>query len=172
MLYDAEVAAALNQAGRYYSVTPDAALVHAIIQRETSHAPYSAQGTPEPNGHHSYGPMQVEDSTAAMHGVSDPTTLSIASVGIRIGTFELARLLSLFPDDTERAVAAYNAGPGNAVRSSDTGDFPNQSYVDAVMNFWNQYSSGVAVAAGPALGVIAFLVIGLLLVTRRRQRFA
>jgi len=170
MRWDAEVRAAVNQAGILYGIRPDPALVHAIIEKETIHGALPITGTQEPRGHISYGPMQVLDSTAAMHGISDPRTLAMPSLGIRIGTFELARLLQKFAGDTARAIAAYNGGPGLAVRSKATGRFPNQSYVDAVLGFWARFKT-VATSAAPAAGLIAVAVLAFMLM-RRRQRFA
>lgn len=166
--WDAEVQAAVNQAARLHGLRPDPALVHAVIERETLHGKLPITGTLEPNGRHSYGPMQVMDTTAALHGVTDPSTLVTPSIGIRVGTFELVRLLKMFPGDTDRAIAAYNAGPGNARRNA-AGRFPNQSYVDDVRGFWARYGrivTGVAVPAA-ALLVVAGLVW---LVSRRRSR--
>jgi soluble lytic murein transglycosylase-like protein len=168
MKYDAEVAAAVAQAGRIYGVAVDPALVHAVIEQETRHGALKLTGTREPDGHYSYGPMQVKDTTAAMHGVSEPSTLAIPSVGIRIGTYELARLLRLFPGDTTRAIAAYNAGPGNANRNA-AGRFPNQPYVDAVLSFWNVYK-GAVMASGAALAAIALVAWLVLRVMRRGAR--
>jgi soluble lytic murein transglycosylase-like protein len=170
VLYDREVGAAVTQAARNYGVSLEPALVHAVIQRETSHGPYSPRGTLEPNGHRSWGPMQVQDSTAAMHGVSDPTTLLVPSIGIRIGTFELARLVKAFPGDTARAIAAYNAGAGNAKRSA-AGTFVNQSYVDAVLGFWQKYR-GVVTASASAAGLVALGLLAWFLLSRRRHAIA
>jgi soluble lytic murein transglycosylase-like protein len=167
MRWDMEVQAAVNQAARLYGVTIEPALVHAVIERESAHRDTSAAGTLEPNMRRSYGPMQVMDTTAAMHGITDPKTLVTPSIGIRIGTFELARLLRLFPGDTPRAIAAYNAGPGNARRNA-AGKFPNQSYVDAVLSFWARFKP-LAVAASPAVGAIALLALVWFLMSRRRR---
>jgi soluble lytic murein transglycosylase-like protein len=164
--YDPEVTAAVTQAQHNYGVAIDSALVHAVIQRETSHGPYPLNGTLEPNGQRSWGPMQVEASTAQAHGIADPSSLSIPSVGIRIGTFELARLLKMFPGDTPRAIAAYNAGPGNAARRSN-GTFFNQPYVDAVIAFWQRFKGGAA-AAAPLLGLVALVAAIFLLAGPRR----
>jgi len=169
MRWDKEVVAAVHQAGRRYGVSPDPALVHALIEKETIHGALPITGTREPNGHYSYGPMQVQDTTAAMHGITDPKSLAVPSIGIRIGTFELARLLRLFPGDTARAVAAYNAGPGNA-RRNVAGHFPNQSYVDAVLGFWARFQR-VVTAAAPAAGatILAAIVLWFLFARRRRR---
>jgi soluble lytic murein transglycosylase-like protein len=163
MKYDAEVAAAVSQARNFYAIAVDPALVHAVIERETRHGALNLNGTLEPNGHYSYGPMQVMDTTGAMHGITEPLTMAMPSIGIRIGTFELARLLKLFPGDTSRAVAGYNAGAGNAVRNA-AGHFPNQSYVDAVLGFWRKYQGAVL---GGGLGLLALL--GILFIAFRRR---
>jgi soluble lytic murein transglycosylase-like protein len=166
MKWDAEVSAAVNQARARYGIAVDPALVHAVIERETSHRSDNLAGTREPNGHVSYGPMQVMDTTGSMHGISDASSMAIPSIGIRIGTFELARLLQLFPGDTARAVAAYNAGAGNAARNA-SGKFFNQAYVDAVLGFWNKYRGPIA-AGGAA--VLALLGLLFLMLRRRSAR--
>jgi soluble lytic murein transglycosylase-like protein len=157
MTYDAEVTAAVAQAMTLYGVTVDPALVHAVIEQETRHGALKITGTLEPNGHYSYGPMQVQDTTGAMHGITDPSTMAVPSIGIRIGTYELARLMKLYPGDTARAVAAYNAGAGNSARTS-SGTFVNQSYVDKVLAFWKQYQ-GTVTAVGGGLGLLALVVV-------------
>jgi soluble lytic murein transglycosylase-like protein len=168
--WDPEVAAALVAARRLYARTPDPALVHAVIQKETLHGLLPITGTREPNGHYSYGPMQVEDTTAAMHGIQDPSTLAIPSVGIRVGTFELSRLLTLFGGDVARAVSGYNAGAANAKTNATTGFYPNQSYVDAVLGFWRQY--GPAIAGGAGVGLVLALAAGVYLLAARQRRAA
>ena len=155
MRWDREVTAAVNQARRLYRISPDTALVHAVIEKETIHGALPITGTREPNGRISYGPMQVMDTTAVMHGVPLESAKSLAtpSIGIRIGTFELAKLLTLFGGDTARAVAAYNAGPGNARRNA-LGAFPNQPYVTAVLGFWQRFKATATAAAPAAAGLI------------------
>jgi soluble lytic murein transglycosylase-like protein len=167
MRWDKEVSAAVNQTRNLYGVSLDPALVHAVIEKETLHGALPITGTREPGGHYSYGPMQVKDSTAAQHGISDPKTLATPSIGIRIGSFELARLVKLFPGDTDRAIAAYNAGPGNARRNAQ-GNFINQPYVNAVLGFWARFKS-VAVAAAPVAGVIALAALAWWMLSRRRR---
>lgn len=169
--WDPEVQAAVKQARAIYGVAPEPALVHAVIEKETIHGALPITGTREPNGHISYGPMQVQDSTAtSLHGISDPTTLAVPSIGIRIGTFELARLMRLFPNDPARVVAAYNAGAGNAARNA-FGRFFNQPYVDAVLGFLERFRAlvtTVATAAAPAAPWLAIAAIAVLLGSRRR----
>lgn len=165
MKWEKEVSAAINQARRLYARVPDPALVHAVIERETIHGALPITGTREPNGHYSYGPMQVLDTTGNMHGISEPSSMAIPSLGIRIGTFELSRLLTLFPNDAARAIAAYNAGSGNSARNA-AGRFVNQPYVDAVLSFWNRYKGG-AVAATPVLALVAAAILVMLMGRRR-----
>lgn len=165
MKWDAEVSAAVAQAAHNYGVAVDPALVHAVIEKETHHGALPITGTVEPGRHVSYGPMQVKDTTALMHGITDPSTLATPSIGIRIGTFELARLLRLFSGDTPRAVSGYNAGAGNATRNA-TGKFPNQTYVDDVLGYWRSYGPAIA---GVAVLLVA-LAIGALIYLHRTSR--
>ena len=171
MRWDAEVRAAVTQARHLYAVAVDPALVHAVIEKESRHGALPITGTLEPNGRYSYGPMQVQDTTAASyHGVADPSTMAVPSIGIRVGTFELARLLRIFAGDTARAVAAYNGGVGIARRDA-RGRFPNQSYVDAVLGFWARFKS-LAVAQAPAVGLLALAALALWWFAGPRRRLA
>jgi len=163
MKYDAEVAAAISRWGA--GVTIDPALVHAIIQRESSHG--AVLETAESKGRHSYGPMMVLDSTAVELGASNPAALKDPATGILYGVRYFAGLLKRFPGDTARAISAYNTGPGNAVRNS-AGRFPNQSYVDSVSGWWRVYKYA-AVGGGSALGLISLALFVWSLVRRRRR---
>jgi soluble lytic murein transglycosylase-like protein len=153
MRWDAEVQAAVKRWAPVYGVTIDPALVHAIIQKESSHGTLLV--TAEPGNRFSYGPMMVLDSTAKGMGVLMPSSLTNPALGISYGVRYLGGLLKRFPGDVARAVAGYNAGPGNAVRSSTTGKFPNQSYVDKVLGYWNSYKRQVTAAAPVAALVLA-----------------
>lgn len=170
MRWDPEVQAAVSQARRLYRIAPDPALVHAVIEKETIHGALPITGTKEPNGRISYGPMQVMDTTAAQHGLplTESKSLITPSIGIRYGTFELARLLTMFGGDTARAVAGYNAGAGNAQRNA-RGEFPNQPYVSAVLGFWQRFKSMAVAAAPAAVGVIAVGLIVWWLMGRGRR---
>lgn len=164
MKYDAEVAAAVARWGAA-SGGPliDPALVHGIIQRESSHG--AALQTAESRGRMSYGPMMVLDSTAIALGASNPAALRDPATGISYGVKYLAGLLKRFPGDTARAISAYNTGPGNAVRNA-AGRFPNQAYVDAVSTWWKTYKYA-AVGGGSALGLLSLV---LFLWSRLRKR--
>jgi soluble lytic murein transglycosylase-like protein len=152
MKYDAEVSAAIARWGS--GVTIDPALVHAIIQRESSHG--AQLETAESHGRKGYGPMMVLDSTAIGMGASNPAALKDPATGILYGVQYLAGLLKRFPGDTARAISAYNTGPGNAVRNP-SGRFPNQAYVDAVVTWWRTYKYA-APAAGSLLSLIPLVM--------------
>lgn len=164
MKYDAEVARAIAHWAPHYGVGIAPSLVHAIIEKESTHG--RSLVTDEPGGHKSYGPMMVLDTTAAGMGVSNPASLKDPALGIWYGVRYFAKQLQRFTGDTARAIAAYNAGPGNAQRNA-AGRFPNQSYVDRVLSFWKQYGGA---ASGAAAG--ALLVAVTLYVLARRRRAA
>lgn len=98
----------------------DAALIAAVIYTEsrfvdqTSHA--GARGL-----------MQITPETAAdIERLSGGTTfntddLSDPEINIRYGTFYLKHLLDTYDGDVVAALAAYNAGPGNADRWGGSG---------------------------------------------------
>lgn len=147
--WDTEAKAAAAHWGPYYGTHVDPALVHAVIERESRHGAdprYIAfRGiVPEPGGRRSAGPMMVlEDTLRRYNATLQLEALALSpAVGIWYGTRELARLLSVFPGDTARALAAYNAGQGNASRNAQ-GKFYNQAYVDAVLGFWRGYRGAV-----------------------------
>lgn len=168
MKWDAEVGAAVARWAPYYGVALDSALVHAVIEKETLHGavPLVAR---EPDGDYSYGPMQVKGATArTVLGVSDPSTLEDPATGILYGTKYLASLIRRFGGDYNAAISAYNAGPGNAHRDS-SGNFPNQSYLVAVLNYWNRYKR-LLVAAAPAAGAAIVAAVALVWILARRRR--
>lgn len=163
MKYDTEVRSAVAYWGALEHVRIDPLLVHAIIQKESSHG--AVLTTTETKGRTSYGPMMVLDTTAAGFGVSDPASLKDPATGIWYGVRYLAGLLAQFPGDTARAIAGYNAGAGNARRNA-AGKFPNQGYVDSVTGWWKIYAG----AAGAGLAAVGLLVMGVFLVLRARRR--
>src|SRR3972149_2731493 len=123
---DAEVGSATGRWAPEYGVTIEPALVHAVIEKESSHR---ALVTDEGGGRFSYGPMMVLDSTARGLGARNPASLKDPARGISYGVKYLGQLLRQFRGDLAQVLAAYNAGP-DVRRSRATGRFPNQSYVD------------------------------------------
>jgi MYXO-CTERM domain-containing protein len=162
MKYDAEVGAAAAKWGPHYGVAVDPHLIHAIIQAESSHG--AKLVTDEPGGRRSYGPMMVLDTTAAGMGVVDPSLLRDPQLGIWYGVRYFAAQLKAFAGDTARAVSAYNAGPGNAKRSS-SGQFPNQAYVNRVLAYWRLYGPAGAATGG----ALALAFVALFLARRRKE---
>ncbi len=161
MKYDAEVAAAISR------VNPsiDPLLVHAIIQKESSHG--AKLVTPESGGRYSYGPMMVLDTTASsMYGVADPSSLARdPAAGIYYGVRYLDSRMRANPGDVPAAIAAYNSGTAHR---TGTG-FTNQAYVNAVWGFWNQYKLTAPVATGAAVVLAALVGTWLFLRGRRRR---
>jgi soluble lytic murein transglycosylase-like protein len=163
MVWQDEVEKAASHWGPYYGVAIDPALVHAIIERESGHGQAANyvkyRGVvPESGGHFSFGPMQVYDDTVRTVlklGFPGADLASHPNLGIWYGTKYFAMLVKQFAGDTARAVAAYNAGPGNSSRNA-AGKFVNQSYVDAVLGFWKRYKGAVA-SLVPALVLAAFV---------------
>lgn len=102
------------------------------------------------------GVFQLMPATAAQLGV-DPTNLQ---ANIQGGITYLAQLLSEFGGDEQKAVAAYNCGPGcvsNAVANGGSNwlslvPSSTQSYVAAILNNVNtQYSVSPTIFSTPAL---------------------
>lgn len=98
------------------------------------------------------GLMQVTPTTAKeIERLSGGTTfevddLSDPDINIRYGTFYLAWLLDIYDDDVVAALAAYNAGPGNAeawggsTMTIDDIEFPEtEEYVKGVLEKQREY---------------------------------
>ena len=167
MKYDAEVSRAVAYWGPRLGVDIPPALVHAVIQKESTHG--LALESREPGGRRSFGPMMVLDSTARGYGVTNPEVLRDPALGIMYGVRYLGEQIKRFRGDLERAISAYNTGPGNAKRNPATGRLPNQAaYVDKVLAFWRQYQV-TARAAAPAGIALALLAVGLVYAARRRR---
>jgi soluble lytic murein transglycosylase-like protein len=160
MRYDAEVSSAIARWAPVYGVTIDPALVHAIIQKESSHGATTV--TAESKGRRSFGPMMVLDSTARSLGASNPAALQDPATGISYGVKYLASLLRQYGGNVVRAVHAYNGWGGGPVT-----DTPN-AYVNAVLGFWNTYKRNARVAV-PATALLALGVVVYLLAAPRRR---
>jgi soluble lytic murein transglycosylase-like protein len=160
--YDPEVRAAIAHWGPALGVSISPALVHAVIEKESTHGHKLV--TDEPGGHHSYGPMMVLDTTATNYGVGDPATLQAPALGIWYGVRNLAEMLKTFRGDVAAAVSAYNTGPSRAHRNA-AGKFPNQAYVNKVLLFWRVYG-------GAAGAMVVLAIVGAALWRARRRRAA
>jgi len=120
----------INQVAKENGIDPD--LVRAIIQVESSWNPDAARV--EPNGYKSIGLMQVTIQAArdvgyrgSEEGLFNPMT------NIKYGVKYLRRMLNMFNGNIYKAIAAYNAGPGNVRR----GRF-SFAYVYKVMREYNR----------------------------------
>lgn len=158
--FTSAVAAAVKKWGAFYGVRLDPAVIFGIIQKESIGG--RVLEVPESDGTTSWGPMGVNDKVAHDLGVMPPSILrDKPELGIWYGVRWFASLLKKFNGDQARALSAYNAGAGNAVRNA-TGRFPNQTYVDDVLRFAGSH------AGGSVLVVALAMVAGLALARRRK----
>ena len=130
----------INQIDRYDSIIElnaekfgvDSALVKSVIKNESNgdYKAVSSQGAK--------GLMQLMDSTAKELGVSNPFN---ADQNIAGGTKYLKQMLDRYDNDMEKALAAYNAGPGNVDKYQGIPPFEEtQKYVKRVMKSFESYS--------------------------------
>ena len=113
----------------------DAFLLHAVITVESG---YNARAK-SPKG--ASGLMQLMPGTAERYGVTDVWN---PLENLRAGARYLRDLLSLFNDDINLALAAYNAGEGAVMRYSNT--IPpyaeTRTYVPRVLRHYERYRAG------------------------------
>jgi soluble lytic murein transglycosylase-like protein len=110
-----------------YQVDPS--LVTAIVANESG---FSASAVSSAGAQ---GLMQLMPQTAAGLGVADPFD---PAQNIRGGTRYLRGLLDRFGGDIERAVAAYNAGPGAVEKYGGVPPYV-QTYVRNVLASYEKY---------------------------------
>lgn len=123
----------------------DAALIAAVIYQESRFRDQTS-----PAG--ARGLMQITPSTAReIERLSGGTEFELEDladpdINIRYGTFYLAWLLDIYDDDVVAALAAYNAGPGNAdawggpTMTIDDIEFPEtEAYVKGVLEKQREY---------------------------------
>lgn len=103
-------APALNANG-----TASQALVKAVIGQESNGNPNAVSGKG------AKGLMQVEPATAASMGLPD-ADLTDPAQNVSIGTAYLNKMLARYHGNVSQALAAYNAGPGNADKAISAGE--------------------------------------------------
>lgn len=123
----------------------DAALIAAVIHQES-------RFRDQTSGAGARGLMQITPPTAReIERLSGGTEFELEDladpdINIRYGTFYLAWLLDIYDGDVVAALAAYNAGPGNAdswggpTMTIDDIEFPEtRAYVKGVLEKQRQY---------------------------------
>lgn len=123
----------------------DAALIAAVIYTESQFVDQTSHADAR-------GLMQITPETAEeIEKLSGGTTFKLEDLrdpelNIRYGTFYLAHLLEMYDGDVVAALAAYNAGPGNADQWGGAGmtiddiTFPEtRAYVEKVLEKQREY---------------------------------
>ncbi|RQP22735.1 lytic transglycosylase domain-containing protein [Piscinibacter terrae] len=114
----------------------DASLIKAIVHVESGFdaGAVSAKGA--------MGLMQLMPATAQQLGLDDARTqLLDPAVNLRVGAQHLARLLRLFPQRLDLALAAYNAGEGAVLKYAGIPPYAEtQAYVRSVLDWYRVYS--------------------------------
>ena len=118
----------IETAARNYDIDP--ALVRAVIICESSANRFAV--SPK----NAKGLMQIIDETAERFGVSDPFD---AEQNVNGGTAYLRELLDRYNNDTTKALAAYNAGPGAVDRYGSIPPYPEtEEYVRRVISLYEE----------------------------------
>lgn len=117
-------------AAKTFALEPE--LLHAVISAESAYNPLARS----PKG--ARGLMQLMPATAKRYGVEDSYD---PLQNIQGGAAYLRDLLTLFGNDLQLAVAAYNAGEGMVMRHGyKVPPFRETlQYVPKVMNYYKQY---------------------------------
>lgn len=124
------IQASIRKAARKYHLSP--ALLQAVIKAESNYrvravSPAGAQGL-----------MQLMPGTAKELGVKDPFNIRQNIDG---GARYLRNMLTRFNGDLEKALSAYNAGPGTVAKYNGHVPYPEtRSYVARVLRYSEEFS--------------------------------
>jgi len=124
------IEAEIESAATRHNIDPN--LVRAVIRAESNyrHDAVSHAGA--------MGLMQLMPGTAASLGVTDPFDIR---QNINGGTEYLRRMLDMFDEDIDLALAAYNAGQGAVRRHGGIPPFAEtQRHVPRVRQFFEEYT--------------------------------
>lgn len=121
----------INDAAQKYGLQPE--LLKAVIRAESGFRANTMSGAG------ALGLMQLMPGTAASLGVSDPFD---PAQNIDGGAKYLKRQLDAFGGDVNKALAAYNAGPGSVKKYDGVPPFrETQNYIARVLSYRDEFAS-------------------------------
>ncbi|MDR0272011.1 MAG: lytic transglycosylase domain-containing protein [Clostridiales bacterium] len=126
----AAIESEIEAAATRHNIDPN--LIRAVIRAESNYR-YDAVSHAG-----AMGLMQLMPGTAASLGVTDPFNIG---QNINGGTEYLRKMLDMFNEDVDLALAAYNAGPGAVQRHDGIPPFAEtQNHVPRVRQYYEDYT--------------------------------